>query len=144
MIDQGLTHVALTVRDLDASIDFYATYANFQVVHRRSDHEGSEVAWISDLTRPFVIVLIQVPDPTHALGGYNHLGVGVASREAVDQLAAKARDEGCLQMGPVDYGYPVGYWAFIRDPDGHQLEVSHGQEVGLVVSQRAHAEDPDA
>jgi hypothetical protein len=28
----------------------------------------------------------------------------------------------------------VGYWAFIEDPDGHNLEISYGQEVGFTVS----------
>ena len=32
--------------------------------------------------------------------------------------------------GPIDAGYPVGYFALISDPDDHTLEVSHGQEVG--------------
>jgi hypothetical protein len=25
----------------------------------------------------------------------------------------------------------VGTWAFLRDPDGHTLELSFGQEIGL-------------
>src|SRR5262249_28041188 len=28
-------------------------------------------------------------------------------------------------------GPAVGYWAFITDPEGKTLELSHGQEVGL-------------
>jgi hypothetical protein len=27
----------------------------------------------------------------------------------------------------------VGYWAYIVDPDGHNLEISYGQEVGFTV-----------
>jgi hypothetical protein len=27
----------------------------------------------------------------------------------------------------------VGYWGIIVDPDGHNLELAHGQEVGLTV-----------
>lgn len=62
MFDFGLTHIALPVSDLDASIAFYAKYARMQVVHRRTDHStGSDVVWISDRTRPFVIVLIEAP-----------------------------------------------------------------------------------
>jgi catechol 2,3-dioxygenase-like lactoylglutathione lyase family enzyme len=126
--DLGLTHVALTSSDLDASIAFWSRYARMQVVHRRTG-----VVWLSDRTRPFVIVLAEVPSVEHALLPFAHLGVGCASREEVDRLAALAKEEARLINGPLDYGPPVGYWAFIRDPDGHTLEVSFGQEVGLTV-----------
>jgi catechol 2,3-dioxygenase-like lactoylglutathione lyase family enzyme len=129
--DVGLTHVALPVRDLDASIDFYARYAQMQVVHRR---EG--VVWLSDRTRPFVIVLMQGGQVEHPLRPAAHLGVACASRDEVDRLCALARGEQRLVGGPEDYGPPVGYWAFLSDPDGHTLEISHGQDVGLVVEGR--------
>jgi len=137
--DVGATHIALTVADLDASIAFYARYAGMKVVHERKD--TTRVAWISDLTRPFVLVLIQVPRVELRLAGFNHIGVGCASREEVDRLCAEAREDGCLALGPTDSGYPVGYWAFLRDPDGHQLEISFGQEVGIAVDQ-AREESP--
>lgn len=126
--DVGLTHVALPVRDLAASIDFYARYARMQVVHRR---EG--VVWLSDRTRPFVIVLIESRSVEPALRPDAHLGVACESRAEVDRLCALARAEKVLVSGPQDYGPPVGYWAFLADPDGHTLELSHGQDVGLAV-----------
>ena len=130
MSDLGLTHVALPVCDLDESIEFYASYARMQVVHRR---EG--VVWLSDKTRPFVVVLMQSGSVPHPLLPPAHLGVGCESRDEIDRLSARAREEGRLIEGPSDYGPPVGYWVFIRDPDGHTLEVSHGQDVGLAVEQ---------
>lgn len=133
-MDVGLTHVALPARDLDASIAFYAKYARMEVVHRRSEPGGAPVVWLSDRTRPFVIVLIQQPEVRQALGPLAHLGVGCATRDEVDRLCGEARREGVLTRGPVDSPYPVGYWAFLRDPDGHTLEISHGQEVGLTVA----------
>ncbi len=129
--DVGATHIALTVSDLDASIEFYARYAAMKVVHQRAD--ATRVAWVSDLTRPFVLVLIEVERVESRLAGFNHIGVGCTSRDEVDRLCAVARDGGCLALGPIDSGYPVGYWAFLRDPDGHQLEISFGQEVGIAV-----------
>ena len=127
-MDVGLTHVALPVSDLEASAAFYARYARMQVVHQR---EG--VIWLSDKTRPFVIVLVGVESVEHPLRPFAHLGVGCESREEVDRLCGLAREEDRLAAGPLDYGPPVGYWAFIRDPDGHTLELSFGQEVGLTV-----------
>jgi catechol 2,3-dioxygenase-like lactoylglutathione lyase family enzyme len=145
MSDVGLTHVALLVSHLDASIAFYSRYARMEVVHRRQDGH-SEVAWLSDKTRPFVIVLIQitkiVPRPVvrlvvKLLFPFEHLGVGCASRDEIDQLCQIARTEGCLRLGPKDSGPPLGYWCLLSDPDGHTLELSHGQEVGLTVERAA-------
>jgi catechol 2,3-dioxygenase-like lactoylglutathione lyase family enzyme len=136
MIDVGLTHMALPVSELERSIEFYATYAQMQVAHRRIDTEtGVAVAWLSDYTRPFVIVLIQTNIVNPVLSPLAHLGVGCKNREAMDILCNKARQAGILIQEPKDSGYPIGYWAFLRDPDGHTLELSYGQEIGLTVEQ---------
>lgn len=134
MADLGLTHVALPATDVEASVAFYEKYARMCVVHRRKDSESEgEVVWISDRTRPFVVVLIRVERVEHPLAPWAHLGVGCGSREEVDRLCAEARAEGRLLTKPTDSGYPVGYWALLSDPDGHTLELSFGQEVGLTV-----------
>jgi catechol 2,3-dioxygenase-like lactoylglutathione lyase family enzyme len=131
-IDLGLTHIALPVANIDRSIEFYATYANMQVIHRRIDTEtGVAVVWLSDLTRPFAIVLIQVASVQPILSPIAHLGIGCQSRADVDELCKRAQRAGILIQAQKDSGYPIGYWAFLRDPDGHTLELSHGQEIGL-------------
>jgi catechol 2,3-dioxygenase-like lactoylglutathione lyase family enzyme len=148
--DVGFTHVALLVGNLEASVAFYAKYARMEIVHRRAEN-SSRVAWVSDRTRPFVIVLIEVPSViprpllrlanglVRLLVPFEHMGVGCESREEVDRLCAEARKDGCLARGPTDYGPPVGYWAFLTDPDGHTIELSYGQEVGLTVEQARSA-----
>ncbi len=135
-IDRGLTHVALPVTDVEASLDFYRRYAEMDVVHRRRDDDtGNEVVWVSDRTRPFVIVLIEQDPSSGNLTGFSHLGVGCESRAEVDRRCELARGEGRTVFGPLDSGPPVGYWGFIADPDGNNLELSHGQEVGLTVEE---------
>lgn len=135
MVDIGFTHVALTVTDMERSLTFYETYAGMHSIHRRHDDTpGSDVAWLTDGTRPFVLVLIHSPEVTTHLLPIAHLGVGCASRERVDELCARARAEGMLIQEPTDSGPPVGYWALLHDPDGHTLELSHGQEIGLAVA----------
>ena len=136
MSDLGFTHVALPASNVDTSITFYSKYARMQVVHRRTDGTTqSDVVWLSDLTRPFVIVLIQMSKVDNPLLPIAHLGVACETREEVDRLCHEARLDGVLREGPQDDGYPVGYWAFIRDPDGHTLEISYGQEVSFTVKQ---------
>jgi catechol 2,3-dioxygenase-like lactoylglutathione lyase family enzyme len=127
--------VALPASDVDASAAFYARFADMEVVHRRVDESnGIAVVWLSDLTRPFVIVLIQT-EVTHVLGGWAHLGVACASRAEVDARCAAAAAEGFAVSGPFDAGPPVGYWAIVADPDGHHLELAFGQEVGVTVAE---------
>ncbi|MEM8642088.1 MAG: VOC family protein [Cyanobacteria bacterium P01_G01_bin.54] len=141
MIDVGLTHIALPVKAIDHSIQFYATYAGMQVVHRRRDAEtGVAVVWLWDRTRPFVIVLIETNTVDAVLSPLAHLGVGCESREAMDTLCDRARQAGVLLQEPQDSGYPIGYWAFLRDPDGHTLELSYGQEIGLTIEQMVDKE----
>ena len=136
MVDLGLTHVALPVSHLNASIAFYTQYARMRAVHRRTvPTTGFEVAWMNDKIRPFVIVLTERSTVDHPLVPPAHLGVACASREEMERLCALARGEGRLLNGPRDAGPPIGYVAFLRDPDGHTLEVSFGQEVGLTIQQ---------
>jgi catechol 2,3-dioxygenase-like lactoylglutathione lyase family enzyme len=141
-VDTGVTHVALPVTKLDESLAFYERFAGMKVVHRRTDAtSGTSVAWISDLSRPFVLVLIEVPSLDARVGGaYCHIGMGVGARGDVDRLCELARADERTVLGPVDSGPPVGYWAYVVDPDGHNLEISFGQEVGLTVAQSAGEE----
>jgi catechol 2,3-dioxygenase-like lactoylglutathione lyase family enzyme len=128
-IEIGFTHVALPVDDIDCSIAFYKRWAGLQVIDRLEDPKtGAKAARMGDAHTTFAVALVQTNQPVeHRLAGMGHLGVGLASRDDVDRLSKEADEAGCLHRGPVDSGYPLGYWSFLRDPDGHQLELSYGQ-----------------
>lgn len=136
MTDHGFTHIALPCTDLDATIRFYEQYGGFECVHSRVDE--TRVAWLSDRTRPFVIVFMEVKSVGAPLGPFAHLGVAVDSRGEVARRAEEAKAAGFSVDGPNDYGPPVGYWVFIRDPDGHTLELSHGQDIADAVADPEH------
>ncbi|GAB5471282.1 MAG: VOC family protein [Rhodospirillales bacterium] len=133
-VDLGFTHVALVCCDLDRTAAFYARYAGLRLVHQRRDTEGVRVGWLADGTRPFCIVFLESRKVGAPLGPFAHLGVAVESRARVDDLLAEARADGVTVTGPFDYGPPVGYGAFLQDPDGHTLEISYGQTVAYTLA----------
>jgi catechol 2,3-dioxygenase-like lactoylglutathione lyase family enzyme len=132
MTDRGLSHIALTVRDVARSIDFYQRFTGFEVVHQRGEL-GRRVVWLSDLELPFALVLVESATDDVRLNGVAHLGIACESRAHVDRLCDRARSARCLLREPQQGNERVGYWALLCDPDGHNVELSFGQEVGVEV-----------
>jgi catechol 2,3-dioxygenase-like lactoylglutathione lyase family enzyme len=127
-----LTHLALHVRDLPACVDFYRDYCDLRVTHEREAGD-SAVTWLAEPGREtdFVMVLISGgPGRDQGDGDFSHLGFALASRAAVDAVAARAQAAGCLVWPPRQEPYPVGYYCGLRDPDGNMVEFSYGQPLG--------------
>lgn len=144
-----LTHIALPVRDLDATLAFYERYTTLKVIHRRFDSQTNmSTAWLAnerDITTDeaarFVIVLIEGALPRDIVGdemeerhgfltSISHLGLSLSSRDEVDRVAAMAAEEGCLLLGPLYRNEVVGYICIVTDPDGNNLEFSVEQVLG--------------
>ena len=136
MPDIGFTHVALPVTNLQASVSFYERFTDLRVVHRRAQASDvpREIAWLSDLMRPFVLVLAEESSVAHPLGPFAHLGFACSSAQEVDRLCALGRTEGFLQAEPRDTRGPAGYLGVLLDPDGHTVELTFGQETGVAIS----------
>lgn len=120
------------VRDLDACIDFYTTYAQMQLTHDRVN-DGKRVVWLAEPGKEddFIVVLIPGgPGRAQTSTDYSHLGFALESKEAVDAIAEMARSDGILEWEPRQEPYPVGYYCGIRDPDGNFVEFSFGQPLG--------------
>ncbi len=135
----SLTHIALQVRDLDASVDFYRSYCGLEIVRERTDR-GTRILWLAEpgREREFIIVLMpggrgRVP----AEGDYSHLGFALASRAEVDAVAARAKAEGRLVWPPKQEPFPVGYYCGVMDPDGTMVEFSYGQPLGPGATEEA-------
>ncbi len=129
-----LTHIALHVRDLAASVAFYERHCGLHAIHRRAgEGGGSDVVWLSERGREkdLILVLLSGGPERHAVGDdFAHLGFAVGSRAEVDAAAARAAAEGCLAWPPREEPYPVGYYCGLRDPDGSFVELSYGQPLG--------------
>lgn len=144
-----LTHIALPVRNLDAQLVFYASHTTMRVIStRKDDATGLRTAWLANERdiRPgggarFVIVLIEGSLPRDVVGedmkeeytfltSISHLGISLDSREDVDRIAAIAKEEGTLVLGPMYRNEIVGYICLVRDPDGNNVEFSVEQGLG--------------
>ena len=128
----SFTHLALHVSDLDASIAFYERYAGMRIVHDRAA-KAQRVVWLAEPGREedFIIVLISGgPNREQADNDFSHLGFAAGTRDAVDEIADRARAEGILVWEPREEPYPVGYYCGLRDPSGNFVEFSYGQPLG--------------
>jgi catechol 2,3-dioxygenase-like lactoylglutathione lyase family enzyme len=129
-----LTHVALHCRDLGRSVAFYRDFCALVPVHERRDADtGAAVAWLAEPGREteFIFVLVSGgPERRRAELDFSHLGFALESRAAVDAVAERAKQRGCLLWPQREAPYPVGYYCGVADPDGYAVEFSYGQPLG--------------
>jgi lactoylglutathione lyase len=133
----SLTHMALHVQDLDATVAFYERFAGMTRIRHWQDAEtGMRTAWLRGASpgERFVLVVLQGEPrqfagaaPQRPIGPLSHLGFAVDSRAAVDRIAAAAEAGGVLLAAPAYVNEIVGYICYLRDPNGHSVEFSHGQ-----------------
>ena len=143
-----LTHIALPVRDLDATLAFYEKYTTLVNIHQRADPDtGLRTVWLAnerDVTvegaARFVIVLIcgSLPKNDHRRhqGGVRLPAVHQPPRALARHPRRRrphrgdGRAEGCLLLGPMYRNEVVGYICVVTDPDGNNLEFSVEQVLG--------------
>ncbi len=133
------THIALCVKDIDATIAWYERFTHLTLLARGEDKDGKN-AWLGDASRPdspFVLVLGQfyeghdpfAPAPHPPLGPFAHIGIELPTKAAVDDVAERGRSEGCLAFGPTQMPKQIGYICFLKDPNGNTVEFSYDQGV---------------
>jgi glyoxylase I family protein len=120
----GYHHLSLSVRDLEASVSWYADLLGLQKMMEET-HDGGRA-----------IVLVQ-PDVGLFLGlhahdsgdgnpfdetrtGLDHVAIGVADRGALDTWERVLTDKGVVHSAIADR--PWGSVLAFRDPDNIQLE----------------------
>lgn len=133
------THVALRVNDIDATIEFYTSMTPLELIDKRQDEQGFG-AWLGmpgATSNPFILVVAQFFEgcdpfagaPHAVLAPFAHLGMELPTKEAIDEMAARAAEAGCLAMPATMMPPPIGYICMVRDPDGNMIEFSWDQGV---------------
>lgn len=117
-----ITHVALTVSDLDRSVPWYERLFGSTAVLDEDTGPFRHVVWAVGGT---VVGLHQFPDPRsepfdERRPGLDHLAFACKDRGELEQWAARLDELGITHGGVVDAGYGSG--VSFRDPDGIALE----------------------
>ena len=133
------THIALRVKDVDATIAWYLQFTPLELLDRREDELGYG-AWLGQPDspeKPFILVVAQFfpatdpfkNAPQEILAPFAHLGIELTSHAAIDEIAARGVEAGCLGFPPTEMPAPIGYICMLRDPDGNMVEFSYDQGV---------------
>ena len=128
-----LDHTMIRVADLDASLSWYTDFLGYEELGR----------WEADT---FTNVFLQAPG-AHEAGAaleltYNHDGRSYTMGDAWGHIAVRVADVHAAyaeltERGVEDYRDPAscgGSYAFVRDPDGHEIELverDHGARFSL-------------
>ena len=113
----GLTHLALTVSDLERSFQFYHDVFGMLAVYREKKFIQAQTPGPHD-----ILVLEQGGDDIGKSGGIKHFGFRLVEARDIDRAAAAIERAGgkILHRGEFAPGEP---YVFFTDPDGYEVEV---------------------
>ena len=120
----GVTHVALTVTDLDRSRPWYQSLIGSPPVIDEDTGPFHHVVWL--LGSQTLVGIHQFPDPhgsdpfDERRPGMDHLAFACANRAELEQWESKLNELGIENGGVVDA--PYGSGLSFRDPDNIALE----------------------
>lgn len=124
---QGASHIALTVRDMEASAEWYQRVFGWRVLRRIPAGEaGTPRILLFDPATFFVVAVCQPEDGTgdrfdHRRTGLDHVALRVADRAELERWLVHLADHG-VAHSPVRE-YDLGGFVSFEDPDGIQIEL---------------------
>jgi catechol 2,3-dioxygenase-like lactoylglutathione lyase family enzyme len=113
----GLSHLALTVSDLERSFQFYHDVFGMLAVYREPGFIQAQTPGARD-----VLVLEAGEENVGESGGIKHFGFRLADARDIDKAAAAIERAGgkIKHRGEFCPGEP---YVFFADPDGYEVEV---------------------
>ena len=113
----GLTHLALSVSDLNRSFQFYHDVFGMLAVYREPSFIQAQTPGAHD-----ILVLESGGDSIGQSGGIKHFGFRLTDARDIDKAARAIEKAGgrITHRGEFVPGEP---YVFFQDPDGYEIEV---------------------
>jgi catechol 2,3-dioxygenase-like lactoylglutathione lyase family enzyme len=116
---EGLTHIQLTVRDLDRSLDFHQGVFGMTEMFR----DGHDMVILRTPGARDTVTLHAVPmRPEPVVGGVAHFGFRLKDAAQLDAAIAEVEAAGGTLLEQGDHG-PGNRYAYVADPDGYLIEL---------------------
>lgn len=122
MIKQ-IGHIALTVRDMEASLRFYCDILGFhKAFNILDDQENPWIIYIKIGNGQFIELFYggeTKPEPVNKPIGYNHLCLEV---EDIYKVAEHLKAHGVTLDVDPKQGKDLNFQCWVKDPDGNRIE----------------------
>jgi catechol 2,3-dioxygenase-like lactoylglutathione lyase family enzyme len=114
----GLTHIALVVRDIERSFDFYRQILGMIAVYRRHKFLQMQTPGSHDA----IVLEERGAEHIGESGGVIHFGFRLPDAADIDAAAEAVERAGgtILEQGEFSPGEP---FLMFRDPDGYEIEI---------------------
>ena len=114
----GLTHLAIAVKDVERTLQFYQSVFDMQVMYHENDFIQLTTPGCND-----ILVFEEKKDvPIGQSGGIAHFGFRLKNPGDIDEVTDKVRVAGgeIIDKGEFIPGSP---YVFFKDLDGYEVEV---------------------
>lgn len=125
-----IEHLAIWVTDLEASKDFYTSYFEASAGEKYHNPQKSFTSYFLRFESGSRLELMHRPDVAKLLEvgqeviGLTHFAISVGSKEKVDRLTERLRNDGYGIIGEPRTTGDGYYESVVLDPEGNRIEIT--------------------
>jgi catechol 2,3-dioxygenase-like lactoylglutathione lyase family enzyme len=114
----GLTHLAIAVNDIEATLRFYQSIFDMQVMY----HEDEMLQLATPGCHDILVFGKRTDESTGKSGGIAHFGFRLRNAEDMSHMEEKIIKAGAVIKEKGEF-VPGSPYIFFYDPDGYEIEV---------------------